>query len=279
MTPDEKFNLSVCLSWERKKVQIVDCHDLIVQLHEHHNIDYGLTESKEKDLHHPQGALSVINALVPPIDQANEGYVYSNDSDIDYMLSDCDSDDNEFGEDYYDETNERHLKSYLTSREGKEQDTVATLEKRGMDSSIHKESPSCALIVAPRHASDNIQVTVEVENIRTNNLCDAKKHKAVIQTWPPSSKNLVKRKRMEGSNDAVWVDLRGDYRRGEHKDRKQLDKGKASIFLPWRYNHFLTPSTMPFEPHGWHEDLQAYSLTCSTFDMKLELRFQFVLQL
>lgn len=40
MTPDEKFNLSVFLSWERKKVQIVDYHDLIVQLHEHHNMYY-----------------------------------------------------------------------------------------------------------------------------------------------------------------------------------------------------------------------------------------------
>lgn len=128
-------------------------------------------------------------------------------------------------------------------------DTVATLEKRGMDSSIHKESPSCALIVAPRHASDNIQVIVEVENIRTNNLCDAKKHKAVIQTGPPSSKNLVKRKRMEGSNDAVWVDLRGDYRRGEHKDRKKLDKGKASIFLPWRVSYMFPRPKINLNAH------------------------------
>ncbi|KAK9190228.1 hypothetical protein WN943_018830 [Citrus x changshan-huyou] len=388
MTPDEKFNLSVFLTWEMKKVQIVDYHDLIVQLHEHHNIpltplksivknlkpseawivkfssrvslevwtqvlqtsnpfqssddngkkskrtkpttfiydfddsDYGLTKSKEKDPHHPQGAPSVINALVPPIDQANEGYVYSNDSDIDYMLSDCDSDDNEFGEDYDDETDEvcripcihvmpcivhnrkdqaHFLSSWLKKdtyirgysrmihpipdknswlnpnvdeilpplmrkppkrpriNRRREANEVPPKSKRYMmqckgckefghnrrgclvnpensnkRTRLYHESPSYALIVAPRHASDNIQVIVEVENIRTNNLCNAKKHKAAIQTKPSSSKNLVKRKRMEGSNDAAWVDLRGDYRRDEHKDRKKLDKGKASIFLPWR---------------------------------------------
>ncbi|KAL9453834.1 hypothetical protein AB3S75_009443 [Citrus x aurantiifolia] len=37
MTHDEKFNLNVWQSWERKKIQIVDDNDLIVQLQEHHN--------------------------------------------------------------------------------------------------------------------------------------------------------------------------------------------------------------------------------------------------
>lgn len=40
MTPDEKFNLSVWVSWKTKKVQIVDDHDLIVQLHKHDNMLY-----------------------------------------------------------------------------------------------------------------------------------------------------------------------------------------------------------------------------------------------
>ncbi|KAK9186889.1 hypothetical protein WN944_018278 [Citrus x changshan-huyou] len=184
-------------SWERKKVQIVDDHDLIVQLHEHHNrlcyhmqlyldeihsvtesttkralfqtseditsaapktsipvitdqnnlmsnvpptsisansdlfedfmdiyfrsstgqqtkstrteltastydfddSDYCLTESEEEDPYHPRGAANLINSLALPIDQANEGYIHSDDSDVDCILSNCDSDDNEFDED------------------------------------------------------------------------------------------------------------------------------------------------------------------------------------
>lgn len=38
-------------------------------------------------------------------------------SDIDYMLSDCDSDDNEFGEDYDDETDEVLSKIDVIMRE------------------------------------------------------------------------------------------------------------------------------------------------------------------
>lgn len=43
MTPDDKkFNVTVWLwlSWEGKKVQILDDHDLIIQLHKHHNMLY-----------------------------------------------------------------------------------------------------------------------------------------------------------------------------------------------------------------------------------------------
>lgn len=68
--------------------------------------DYCLTESEEEDPYHPRGAANVINSLAPPIDQANEGYIHSDDSDVDCILSNCDSDDNEFGEDSNDETDE-----------------------------------------------------------------------------------------------------------------------------------------------------------------------------
>lgn len=40
MTPVEKFNLTDWLSWEQKNVQILDNHDLIVQLYDYHNILY-----------------------------------------------------------------------------------------------------------------------------------------------------------------------------------------------------------------------------------------------
>ncbi|KAK9186888.1 hypothetical protein WN944_018277 [Citrus x changshan-huyou] len=93
--------------------------------------------------------------------------------------------------------------------------------------------------------SDNIQVTVEVEDIRTYNLRNSKKHKTATQAGPSASKNLVKKKRIEGSSDAAWVGVQGkkiitdagidpreDYRRDEHKAKKKLDKGKASAFPP-----------------------------------------------
>ncbi|KAH9764284.1 SWIM-type domain-containing protein [Citrus sinensis] len=234
MTHDEKFNLNVWQSWERKKVQIVDDHDLIVQLQEHHNrlcydvqlyldeihsvtesttkralfqtseditsaapktsipviidqnnlvsnvpptrisansdlfedfmdiyfrsstgqqtvspnqsnktdtidttsdsskstrteptasthdfddSDYCLTESEEEDPYHPRGAANVINSVAPPINQANEGSIHSDDSDVDCILSNCDSDDNEFGEDSNDETDKVLAKMDATMRE------------------------------------------------------------------------------------------------------------------------------------------------------------------
>ncbi|KAL9447686.1 hypothetical protein AB3S75_015208 [Citrus x aurantiifolia] len=79
--------------------------------------DYCLTESEEEDPYHPRGAANVINSLAPPIDQANEGYIHSDDSDVDCILSNCDSDDNEFGEDSNDETDEVLAKMDATMRE------------------------------------------------------------------------------------------------------------------------------------------------------------------
>ncbi|KAK9222477.1 hypothetical protein WN944_010913 [Citrus x changshan-huyou] len=52
------------------------------------------------------------------------------------------------------------------------------------DTATVLEGPACASIVAPRQTSDNIQ-------------------------GPSASKNLVKRKRMEGSSDAAWVGVKG----------------------------------------------------------------------
>ncbi|KAH9657813.1 SWIM-type domain-containing protein [Citrus sinensis] len=79
--------------------------------------DYCLTESEEEDPYHPRGAANVINSLAPPIDQANEGYIHSDDSDVDCILSNCDSDDNEFGEDSNDETDKVLAKMDATMRE------------------------------------------------------------------------------------------------------------------------------------------------------------------
>ncbi|KAH9697417.1 SWIM-type domain-containing protein [Citrus sinensis] len=79
--------------------------------------DYCLTESVEEDPYHPRGAANVINSLAPPIDQANEGYIHSDDSDVDCILSNCDSDDNEFGEDSNDEINKVLAKMDATMRE------------------------------------------------------------------------------------------------------------------------------------------------------------------
>lgn len=85
-------------------------------------------------------------------------------------------------------------------------------------------------------------MTIEVEDIRTNNLYNAKKHKTAIQAGPSGSKNLVKEKRMERSSDAAWVsrqrkkiigttrnNLRGDIGRDEHKDKKKLDKERHQL--------------------------------------------------
>ena len=63
------------------------------------------------------------------------------------------------------------------------------------DTAAALEGPACASIVAPRQTSDNIQVAVEVEDIRTYNLRNSKKHKTATQAGPLASKNLVKRKR------------------------------------------------------------------------------------
>ena len=81
------------------------------------DIDYCLTESEEEDPYRPRGVAIVINSLALPIDQANEGYIHSDDSDVDCILSNYDSDDNEFGEDSNDETDEVLAKMDATMRE------------------------------------------------------------------------------------------------------------------------------------------------------------------
>ena len=73
------------------------------------------------------------------------------------------------------------------------------------DTAAALEGPACASIVALRQTSDNIQVAIEVEDIRTYNLRNSKKHKTATQAGPSALKNLVKRKRMEGSSDVAWV--------------------------------------------------------------------------
>lgn len=68
--------------------------------------DVSFIKSEEEDPYHPLGAPDVINPSAPPIDQTDEGYMLYDDSDIYCMQSDCDSDDNEFGEDSDNQTEE-----------------------------------------------------------------------------------------------------------------------------------------------------------------------------
>lgn len=129
----------------------------------------------------------------------------------------------------------------------------ATLERQDVDSSIHEEACGCASTGAPRQASGNIQVTVQVENRRTGSLHYTKRYKTTNLSGPSDSINLARRKRMERTSDAVCIGkiitaggitLRGYDGKNNYKGRKKLDKRMASTFQQWKVSYILNLNTV-----------------------------------